>query len=202
VLLARDADRRLRIVSGVLAFIAGLLIAAPVVQMAAAYVARDARYPILMDANQALGDFFVTSFWLHPTRERLPAAANPVEPGEKGLWERDAQRVAWSVALTEVPEDWRPWKTLVVELFNPAPDGKPMQLRIYDRADGLATLDGYVAPLTLPPRQRVRWTVSLKDIANAAADRRIDLSHVQGILLSSSDGERKPDFYVLNMRLE
>jgi len=196
-------DRRLRVVSSALAFIAGVLIAVPVVHMAAAYIARDMRFPVLMDANRPLGDFFVTSFWLHATREILPADANPIEPGERGLWERDAERLAWSVAVTEVPADWRRWNTLVVELFNPAPVGKPMQLRIFDdRSDGLATRDGYIDLITLPPRRRIRWTVSLHDIATAPADRRIDLSRVRGLLLTSSADERSPDLYVLNMRLE
>jgi len=195
-------DRRLRLISSILAFIGGVLIAAPVAHMAAAYVARDLRFPVLMDANRPLGDFFVTSYWLHPTREVLPADANPIEPGERGLRERDASRLAWSVAVTEVPADWRRWNTLVVELFNPAPDSKPMQLRIYDRFDGLSTKDGYIDLLTLPPRRRIRWTVSLKNIENAPIDKQIDLSHVQGLLLSSSAEERTPDFYVLNMRLE
>jgi len=196
-------DRSLRVVSSALAFFAGVLIAAPVAHMAAAYVARDMRFPVLMDANRSLGDFFVTSYWLHATHEILPADANPIEPGELGLRERDAERLAWSVSVTEVPADWRRWNTLVVELFNAAPTAKPMQLRVYDhRSDGLAMKHGYIDLLTLPPRQRIRWTVSLKNMANAPADKRVDLSRMQGLLLTSSDGERSPDLYVLNMRLE
>ena len=78
------------------ALVAGTFIAAPIAIMAAAYAARSARFPVLMDGNTLLGAAFITPYWLQPTRERLPADANPILAGEKGFRVRAVEEPAWS----------------------------------------------------------------------------------------------------------
>lgn len=205
VFLASDApggSRTLRRAGLASAMIAGAFIVAPVATMAAAYVARNTRFPVLMDGSAPLGATFLTTFWATATQETLPPQAQPAFPGEKSLKVQiDGQRV-WSTALLEVRPDWRSWNTLVVELFNPGDYDVYLRLRVFDRPDGLAVDKGFITRQTLAPRSRTLWKIPLHEMATAAGTQRLDLSHIHGLILFPAHDSRNSPLFLLNMRLE
>jgi hypothetical protein len=197
VAFARDSSLAL-IRAGVVSMLVAIaLLAVPVVSMIGAYVTRSERFPVLMDGNATFGTAFVSSFWTDPTQETLPPAANPKFTGERGLRVRAAPpQLWWSIALGELQQlDWRPWKTLVIEVFNPRGRSVPFHVRVFDQPDGLANDRGHMVHTRLEPgRSAVR--LQLADMKN------IDLSHIYGMILFTASGDVDDDLYFLNIRLE
>jgi len=179
------------------AFTATALLAVPVVSMIGAYVARSTRFPVLMDGNAAFGASFITPFWTEPRQEALPPSANPRMPGERGLRVRATPpQFWWSIALMEVQHDWRPWRSLVIEVFNPRERSIPFHVRVFDKPNGLADDSGFIAHTRLEPRARTEWKLPLRDM------KQVDLSHIYGMILFTASGDPDDDIYFLQMRLE
>lgn len=105
--------------------------------------------------------------------------------------------------LRYFPEDWRNFKVLTFDLYNPSEEDLRLTCRVHDRfhADsGNAYTDRFNRTFSIPPG----WTqidLSLEQIADAPKDRLLDLEYVAGMGLFVTEQNEPKAFYLDHVRL-
>jgi hypothetical protein len=199
---AQDRLSRAARAAGLLCAVVAIgVIAAPVVTMAAAYVARNVRFPVLMDGDSLLGSYFMTPYWIETQREKLPRLPGAATGPRTGYKVRLGAEDDWGLGLAEALPDWRERNSLIIELLNPAAESLALRVRVYDKAHGLIGRHGFITSATLKPRARTRWQIPLQEIRQAHDTQHINLAEVSGLVLYGP-GNGSKEFFVLNIRLE
>jgi hypothetical protein len=198
--------RLLRRAGVVVAGIACLLILAPLIPTAAAYLHRHRDFPVLADFGSRQAGYFV-GFYSGTTvaREALPADLVGGGDSVVGLRVRHSgERGWWGLRLRELYPDWRGHQRLVLDLANLADDTLQLKIRIWDRDPlrGRESDPGYRGEMEIPPRSREVSAIPLVDLATAAGRGGLDLSTVHLILLSGKAAKGGTDLYVIRVWLE
>jgi hypothetical protein len=173
------------------ALLSGALIVIPPALTTAAYVRRASLLPQLVQLDSALGRHFLVASEAHVV---------PVEDGsirvqpEAGHWP--------GVSLEEVWPDWRLYSTLVIDLSNTGTQALRMFVRIDDRRPDPHYRDRYNQQFELAPLSRRAIRIPLAEIESAARGSKIDLAHMQKIMLFEDGGKPTYPFYVNSLRLE
>jgi len=198
--------RLLRRTGAVVAGIACLLILAPLVPTAAAYLHRHRSFPVLADFSSPQAGYFV-GFYSGTTvaTEALPADLVVGGDSVVGLRVRHPGNGGWwGLRLRELYPDWRGHQRLVLDLANLADKALQLNIRIWDR-DPLKVRDGgpgYRGEMEIPPRSREVSAIRLVDLATAAGQGGLDLSTVHLIVLSGEAAKVGTDLYVIRVWLE
>lgn len=205
---ANQARRSMRLIGVVTATLAAVMLAIPVATMTGAYLTRQLRQPVLVDANASFGTYFLTAYWLVARTAPLPErwqtpyqSAGFLVPPET----LTAPDQRWGLALHEPNPHWRRFSELAIDIVNPAPRPLKLRLRIFDRDDGLANALGYITTLEIPASTRKVATVTTQAMATGLGSQPINLDRVRGFVIDSPVDEpptQQHHFYLVRIELQ
>jgi hypothetical protein len=116
-----------------------------------------------------------------------------VQP-ERGHWP--------GLSLEEAWPDWRAYSTLAIDLSNPGTQALSVFVRIDDRRTDPHYRDRYNQQFELAPMSRMVIRIPVSEIEAAPTGSKMDLAHIQRIMLFE-DGSKPTYTFNLNaMRLE
>jgi hypothetical protein len=156
-----------------------------------AYVQRALRVPQLVQLDSALGRHFLVASEAHfvattegglrvqPDRGRWP-----------GLW------------LEEVWPDWRAYSALIIDVSNTGTQAFPIMVRIDDRRPDSNFRDRYNHPFELAPLNRRVIRIPLAEIESAPTGSKMNLAHIQRIVLFEDGSAPTYSFDLNSLRLE
>ena len=111
---------------------------------------------------------------------------------------------AFSVKLHDPWSDWRSYETLLLDLEYPSDAALPLTIRVHDEAHLRGDpphRDRFNRRIELMPG-RHEIDISLVDIASAPANRNMDLSRIDGLVLFGSITDAGARFLIHGIRLE
>ena len=180
-----------------------LLLVAPLVTTAAAYLQRSQIFPVLADFNTPFSTHFVVAYSsVIVDRGSLPLEMRRDDGADVGLHARVTGNGGWSVAVWEPVRDWRRYDRVSIELANPTPEKLVIRVRIRDRSSGSDRRRGILGTIEIPPQTRGTASLSLNDPDRVREDSPLDLAEVRGLVLVRGRGSRAREFYVLRIWLE
>ena len=185
--------------------VGALLYAAPPLWSAAAYAQRWIQRPVLWQWRTPLDDYFIshagTQVYRIPAAACLSDPATPMPAGQ-ALWiALDSGRYP-GLWLDEPYPDWRGYRTLLIDLANPGAEPVPLTLRVHDARHNYHYDDRYNETFELPPRQRTRLQIALRDIERAPRGRPLDLARVAGLMIFRAEPAASAAICLLSIQLE
>ena len=173
------------------ALISGALIVFPIGLTTAAYVQRASRLPQLVGLDSALGRYFLEASEAHFVSTSDGSVR--VQP-HRGRWP--------GIVLENVWPDWRSYSTLVIDVSNTATQAFSILVRIDDIRPAPRYEDRYNQYFELAPVSRREIRIPVSEIESTPTGDRVDLAHIQRIILFE-DGNRPTHSFNLNsLRLE
>ena len=176
LVVAQHRGRQVRAASVVLGVACALVIAFPLGHAAAAYANRALNYPVLFVPASPLDLYFVGA----GARTRQPAAD---AAGRYVLRVPLAERAFSGVSLVEPSPDWRGYTRLLVDVTNPGSAGLELTVRVDDRDHDNRYDDRYNGAFEVAPLARRVISIPLEGIELAPTGRRMDMRHIQKIVL-------------------
>jgi len=184
------------------AFVAAVVITAPLAIAARHYWQRWRQLPELATWSASAGHHFMradaadSGVALLPARwERMPGElCYYVSPVAEGQWVGAGVREPWP--------DWREYSRLSFDLVNPVAQPIALVLRIDDVRHNHEYSDRYNAPLHVAGESRVTLKVNLDAIRRAPASRLMDMSSIALVLLFQERARGAQPFYLCGLRLE
>ncbi len=174
---------------------------APLAWCAAAYVNREARFPIVARMDSPLDEYFVSE-----TNNNVMTAPVPAR------WARNAGEKAWVVSfdkgnsagvqVTEPHPDWRDRQTLKLEVTNVGASDLPVTIRIHDRQHNWLYQDRFNRAVTLKALTRQTIRIPIADIARGPQHRMLDLSHVANLAVFVWQPQSNGQFLLHSVILE
>jgi hypothetical protein len=171
--------------------LSGVLIVIPTALTTAAYVKRALRLPQLVQLDSALGRHFLVPSEAHFVA--TPDGSVRVQP-ERGRWP--------GLSLEEVWPDWRAYSTLVIDVSNTSDQAFRIHVRIDDRRPDPRYEDRYNQHFELAPLSRRVIRIPVAEIESAPTGSRVDLAHIQRIILFEDGSKPTHTFYLNSLRLE
>jgi len=176
----------------------------PLVEVAGAYLRRNAAFPVLQDFTQRLDDSFMSHRFTDLGLRPLPAPWAR-RPGEMALWIK-FQAGPWpGVEFFEPRPDWSAYRYLLLDVTNPTEVVLPLRLRVNDTRHNYEMNDRFNATLPVPPMSRQVLRIPLAEIRTAPATRRMDMSDIADLLFfraSGREGEAAEQMYLSRIWLE
>ena len=173
------------------AVLTGALIVIPTALTAAAYVQRYSRLPQLVQLDSALGRRFLSAPEAHFVA--TTDGTLRVQP-DRGRWP--------GISLEEVWPDWRAYSTLVIDLSNTGTRAFPIFVRIDDRRPDPHYRERYNQRFELAPRSRRVIRIPLSVIESAPTGSKMDLAHIDRIMLFEDGSKPTYTFELNSLRLE
>jgi hypothetical protein len=182
--------RRHRVAAALLACACVAIYVAPIVRMARAYVHRNGEFPVLADFHSRIELYWTVSIGVN--REIV---------GDALVVDLIAE-VFPGVSFHEPVPDWRGYKTLLIDVENPAAESLKLGVRVHDRKHRNAFNDRFNRRFELAPAERRTLSIPLEDIRHGPRDRLMDMAHISDITLFrvAHGGSRK--LLVYSLRLE
>lgn len=182
---------------------AALFVAVPLAVAGAAYLRREEIFPALLRFAGPLDLYFVRGVGIAMHIEPVPAAWRSADA-------RGALRVLLSqddtpgLHLVEPAPDWRGYRLLSIAVINPGDATLHLVVRVHDRQHNQQVTDRFKRLYVIPAHQRTRIEIPVRDIENAPRGRRMDMSHIAGIVIFDPDRPAPigAAFYVEAIRLE
>jgi VanZ family protein len=163
---------------------------APVVTMTRAYLHRNGQFPVLASFHSRIELYWTVSIGV---RREIRDGALDVEfvaedtPG---------------ISFHEPVADWRAWKTLVLDVQNPAGEALNLGVRVHDKQHNRQFNDRFNRRFDLAPGERRTLTISLDDVRNGPRNRRMDMQQISDITLFRGEKTGSRALRVHAMRLE
>ena len=191
-------DRRYRMLLVPLGIVLLVWALLPLAKVSAAYVERDRNLPDLV----VFDGHFSRSF-MRIQNATLVAQRNATSGGTSALITLNDG--AWpGVVLHDLYPNWSRFTALVIELENPQTSPLKLNLRVDDdkhRFGEQRYSDRYNLRFEVPPGETT-LRIPLTDIENGPADRRMDLSAIDGLVLFAARSEAGRRFLIHSIRLE
>lgn len=172
----------------------------PLTWMAAAYIVRAERFPILFVPASRLDLQFVSGTGARPERFALPVAAART-PGEMALRVPLVTRPYDGLTLDEPRPDWSGYRTLLVEVTNPGRGDLELNVRVHDRAHNWTYEDRFNAQLVIPAGRRQTLEFPLESVRSAPRSRSLDLTRIAGVALFRSGPDGPREFWLHRVEL-
>jgi hypothetical protein len=173
------------------ALLSGALIVIPTALTMAAYVKRASLVPQLVQLDSVLGRHFLVASAAHFVA--TTDGSLRVQP-DRGRWP--------GLSLEEVWPDWRAYSTLVIDLSNTANQAFSILVRIDDRRSDPQFRDRYNQQFELAPLSRRVIRIPMREIESAPTGSKMDLAHIQRIILFEDGSRPTHPFYLNSLRLE
>jgi len=175
-----------------------LIAVAPLIQISAAYIERNIQKPLIVSFDSHFGRRF---FLLQHARLRLSRQA---ETG-KNIANIVLLEGAWpGLIMHDVWPDWRAYSSLVIELGLSGDLPLDINIRVHDRLHTKGQQphnDRFNMEYVLRPGVHT-LRVPLARIMNGPANRQMDLSEIEGIVIFCSAGQAGRSFQLASIRLE
>ena len=172
LLHARVETRHRHVFTG-LVVLAGIVVAAPPVTTAAAYLVRSIDAPVIWRSDSLLFR-------------------------QLGDWQTDSPP---TLVVRDLPSDWRGWKALEIVLQNLRAEPQTVYVDIRDRHHKPMGLDRYVRGFSLAPQSRTTLRISMDEIRRIPGNRMTDLAAIRWMMIFGEPGATKRTFNVLEIRL-
>ena len=180
-----------RVTLEAVALLSGALIVIPTALTTAAYLRRASLLPQLVQLDSALGRHFLVASEAHFVS--TADGSLRVQP-DRGRWP--------GLSLEEVWPDWRGYSTLVIDLSNTGIQAFSILVRIDDRRPDPHYRDRYNQQFELAPLSRRVIRIPVAEIESAPAGSKMDLAHIQRIVLFEDGSTPTYTFYLNSLRLE
>lgn len=200
-LVAYMASKRLVLLVVALGLLAP--VAWPVVDAASAYASRAGSFPVLFGDFTHSDRYFTRTRGVETVPARLPPTwARAADP--ESLKVRIVGRNWPGVTLSEPHPDWRQYSRLMIDLTNPEAQPLALTLRVHDLAHNNLAADRFNINLELAGSRRQTVILPLEAIERAPAGRRIELSHIAGLIIFSAGDPASigRDYYITRIWLE
>lgn len=162
----------------------------PIVRMARAYVHRNAQFPVLADFHSRIELYWTLSIGVN---REIVGDALEVDFGAEEFP---------GVAFHEPVPDWRRYKTLVIEVENPATEPLKLVVRVHDRRHNRMFTDRFNRNFPLAAAERRTLRIPLDDIRNAPRGRLMDMAHISDITLFKGTSGGSLELRIHSLRLE
>jgi hypothetical protein len=173
------------------AILSGALIVIPTALTTAAYVQRASQLPQLVQLDSALGRHFLVASEAH--LGVTTDGSLRVQP-DRGRWP--------GLSLEDVWPDWRAYSKLVIDLSNKGTQAFWILVRVDDRRPDPNYRDRYGQQFELAPLSRRVIRIPVAEIESAPAGSKMDLAHIQRIMLFEDGSTPIYTFYLNSLRLE
>lgn len=161
----------------------------PLARMAAAYLHRNAQFPVLADFRSSTELAWIVGYGVNRSIER-------------GALEIEFARGPFAgVALHEPVADWRKFKTLLIDLENPDDVKLDFTVRVHDRGHASSYNDRYNRHFELAPRERRTLRIGLDEVQRAPRGRLMNMDRISDIRLfrDAPDGANRLRIYALRL---
>lgn len=163
---------------------------APVVRMTRAYLHRNAQFPVLADFSSRIELFWIVGYGANRRIER-------------GALEVDFDADTFpGISLHEPMPDWRHYRTLAIDVENPATESLNLGVRVHDRGRGRVYNDRFNRRFQLGAGERRIVRIPLEDIRNAPRNRRMNMAQVSDVTLFRGGRSGSRQLRVYSLRLE
>jgi hypothetical protein len=168
----------------------------PLIEVSAAYYARNTNVPVLIDFESHNSRVFsrIQNADLEIISFAGDGNAAKVTLGP-GAWP--------GITLHDLWPDWRQYSTLIVDVSNDRDTPVTLYIRVHDREHirrGNAHSDRFNSTMTIKPgRQPIE--IPLAEIRTAPRDREMDLSGIEGIIIFGTADDAGLSFYLHEVRL-
>lgn len=177
----------------VLVTLAGVAIyVAPLINMVRAYQYRNAQFPTLADFQS---DVKLERVWVvgYGVRRELGRGALDVQ---------FASAKYPGVSFFEPVEDWRRYRTLVIDVENPDEQALQLVVRVHDERHNYTFRDRFNRNYELAPGERRTIRIALEDVRNSPRERLMDMAKVSDITLLRRLPSGSAHMRLYSMRLE
>lgn len=184
------------------AVLASILLLLPSVTVATAYLLRNLRFPVLIDANATLGSYFLDAYdGITVERTRLPAELQPGPSATEGLHVTGAKG-PWAFGFWETCADWRGKQFYAIKIANPTDQQLELWLRLFDQRHERNRQYGFHSNVQFKPHSVSTARIPLKDLAMATGRQHVDLSAMAGVIVSGPPVPDVRGLYLIKMWLE
>jgi hypothetical protein len=173
------------------ALFSGALIVIPTAWTTAAYVQRVSMLPQLIGLDSALGRHFLAASEAHFVV--TTDGSLRVQP-DRGRWP--------GILLEDVWPDWRAYSALVIDVSNTNDQALWILVRIDDRRPDPRYQNRYNQHFELGPLSRRVIRVPVVEIELAPTGSKMDLAHIERIMLFEDGSKSTYTFYLNSLRLE
>lgn len=163
---------------------------APIVRMARAYVHRNGQFPVIADFHSPIDKAWTLSFGVN--REIVGDAL------EVDLFADEFP----GVSFHEPVPDWRRYRTLIIDLENPAAEMLHLGVRVHDRRHDFNFKDRFNRRYDLAGGERRTLRIALEDIRHGPRQRLMDMAHISDITLFRGENSGSRRLRVYSIRLE
>ena len=163
---------------------------APIVRMARAYVHRNGQFPVIADFHWRIEKAWTLSFGVN--REIVGDAL------EVDLFADEFP----GVSFHEPVPDWRRYRTLIIDVENPAPELLHLGVRVHDRRHNFNFNDRFNRRYDLAGGERRTLRIALEDIRHGPRQRLMDMAHISDITLFRGENSGSRRLRVYSIRLE
>lgn len=199
-------DTRLhRAATRVIGAVAGVSLLAvhsmPLVVAADAYLHRDQVFPVLADFTQRIDTYFIAPQWAEVGLKPLPQQWAK-QSGELAMRVTFAAGPWPGVDFSEPAPDWSGYRTLAIDITNPASTELVLGFRVHDVHHDQRYADRFNRTLHVPPLTRIVLRIPVADIKSGPQARSMDLQRIAGFLLFRLSESQVGQMYVGRVWLE
>jgi hypothetical protein len=113
-------------------------------------------------------------------------------------WEQDDFP---GLVIHEPVRDWRGYSALQVTIRSLRDSGTEVRIRVHDQRHNFEFLDRFDRAFALTDGRERKLRIPLQDIARAPADRALDITAVQGVIIFQEGRQDAPEFAVSDVSL-
>jgi hypothetical protein len=157
------------------------VVARPVVEVAAAYAARDEAFPLLFGFDASWEHYFYFIHYAEMSFEPLPAPYRRNPENRAAYLNLEPVDYA-GLTLREPVPDWRKYRSLDFIMVSTRPDTIPLALRIDDTTVGKDWRRAGYVQFDLKPGMNT-FRIPLEEIRRSPRARLLDMSRIQSITL-------------------
>jgi hypothetical protein len=200
---ARPAGFRLGLAA--VALVAATIAMAPLAWCLAAYAARDAKFPVILENPSRLDMYFVSAEADNLSVTSLPGDAAKLAEGKN---DAKAVRVALDhgqypgLSIDEPYPRWSGYRTLAVDIVNPGRSDLRIVIRAHDRSHNNEYTDRFNREFILAANTRTTILIPLHDIQHSAKGRRLDLDAIASLSIFALGPVPDGVFYVSKIWLQ
>jgi hypothetical protein len=182
--------RSRRVVAAILVVTCATIYLTPLVNMARAYMHRNAQFPVLADFHAPVELFWTVSLGVR--REIVDGALSIdfVADQFPGL------------SFHEPVPDWRAYKSLLIDLENPASEPLTLGVRVHEIGHGREYSDRYNRHFDIAAGERKVLRIAIEDIRNGPRGRAMNMQRVSDITLFRIKNSGSRQLRLYGMRLE
>jgi hypothetical protein len=162
----------------------------PIVSMVRAYLYRDAQFPVLASFDSRVELYWIVGYGI---RREIHDGALDVQ--------FDAKTFPGFSFHEPVP-DWRRFRTLVIDVENPAAEALKLGVRVHDIGRGREFIDRFNRSFGLAAQERRELRIPLEDIRHGPRKRLIDMGQISDVTLFRLHDSPSQRLRLHSMRLE